>query len=298
MKRSLRQIKDALTTRVMFLICVACTGLAVCVAIVLLVKSSPIIVHQPLVKVLFSSSWQPARGSFGMYPFILGTLWVTGIAVIFAVPVSLLTSIYLAEYASRTAREIIRPFLDILAGIPSVIFGMWGVIIIVPFVRGYIAPLFGVHSTGYSVLAGGIVLAVMILPVIIHITVEVFSAIPHDLREASLALGATRWQTVTRVLLRKAFPGVVAANLLGLTRALGETMAVLMVCGNIPLVPKDPFSPCYPIPALIANTYGEMMSIPLYDAALMLAAFMLFMVVMFFTILSRMILHRIKEAVI
>lgn len=282
----------------MSLVCIACAGLAVCAAIALLVKSFPILLHQPFTQILFSSSWRPAKGEFGMYPFILGTLWVTGIAVIFAVPISLLTSIYLAEYASRTAREIIRPFLDILAGIPSVIFGMWGVIIVVPLVRNHIAPLFGVHSSGYSVLAGGIVLAVMIMPVIIHITVEVFSAVPRELREVSLALGATRWQTVTRVLLRKAFPGIVAANLLGLTRALGETMAVLMVCGNIPLAPKGLFSPSYPIPALIANTYGEMMSIPLYDAALMLAAYMLFMVVMFFTILSRMILHRIKEAVI
>ena len=157
MKLSLRHFKDALTTRVMFLVCIACAGLAVCMAIALLFKSSPIILHQPFTHILFSSSWRPARGEFGMYPFILGTLWVTGIAVIFAVPISLLTSIYLAEYASRTAREIIRPFLDILAGIPSVIFGMWGVIIVVPLVREYIAPLFGVHSSGYSVLAGGIV---------------------------------------------------------------------------------------------------------------------------------------------
>jgi phosphate transport system permease protein len=182
-----------------------------------------------------------------------------------------------------------------LAGIPSVIFGVWGIIIIVPFIRFYIAPIFGVSTTGYSLLAGGIVLAIMIIPVIISVLVEVFKAIPDQLREASLSLGATQWQTIKFVVLKKAKPGIIAAIVLGISRALGETMAVLMVVGNMVQIPKSVFDPAYPLPALIANNYGEMLSIPMYDSALMFAAFILLIIVLLFNVFSRMILSSIEK---
>ena len=124
----------------------------------------------------------------------------------------------------------------------------------------------------------------MIFPVIIHVSLEIFRAVPSEVREASLALGATRWQTVKHVVLRKALPGVVAAVVLGFSRAFGETMAVLMVVGNVPKIPDSVLDPAYPLPALIANNYGEMLSIPLYDSALMLAALILLLVVLVFNI--------------
>jgi ABC-type phosphate transport system permease subunit len=126
----------------------------------------------------------------------MGTLWVTAVALVIALPVSLFTAIYLSEYAPKVFREFAKPVIDLLAGIASAVFGVWGIMVIVPFVGNVLAPIFGVYSSGYSILAGGIVLAIMIFPTIIHVSLEVFASIPVALRETSLSLGATRWETV------------------------------------------------------------------------------------------------------
>ncbi len=261
----------------------------------LLFKSKSLLFSRPLSQILFSSDWAPLRGQFGLWPFITGTIWVTGIALFLAAPVSLLVAIFLSEYAPSWIREWSRPMIDLLAGLPSVIYGVWGVLIIVPFVSRVVAPLFKTQTSGYSVLAGGVVLAIMIFPTVVHVMLEVFRAVPEDMREASLSLGATRWQTVKKVLLRKSSPGILAAYVLGVSRALGETMAVLMVVGNVARVPRSLFDGGYPLPALIANNYGEMMSIPLYDAALMLAAAILLFLVLGFNVLARFILRRVER---
>lgn len=258
-------------------------------------RAKPILAIKPLSELIFSSSWHPLRGEFGFFSFIMGTLWVTAVAVIIAIPLCLLTAIYLSEYAPTKIREFTSPLIDLLAGIPSVIYGIWGILVIVPLIKNHLAPLFGVFSTGYSVLAAGIVLAIMIFPVIIHVTVEVFKTVPYEVREASLALGATKWQTIKYIVLRKAMPGVIAAIVLGLSRAFGETMAVLMVAGNVARVPSSIFDPSYPLPALIANNYGEMLSVPLYDSALLLASLVLLLVVLVFNIISRLILIRVER---
>jgi phosphate transport system permease protein len=181
---------------------------------------------------------------------------------------------------------------------------VWGVLTVVPLVEKIIAPVlnrwlgfipvFHVgNPTGYGVLAGGVVLAVMVFPIIIAVAEDVIRAVPHGLREASLALGASRWQTVKHVVLRQALPGVAAAIVLGFSRAFGETMAVLMVVGNVPQVPHSLFDTAYPLTALIANNYGEMMSIPLYDAALLGAALILLLIVLAFNIGARLVLLRL-----
>jgi len=257
-------------------------------------QSIPVLQSQSLFSLLFSQGWHPSRGQFGFLPFIVGSLWVTCVAMAIAMPVCLLTSIYLVEYSSKTLRDWISPFIDILAGIPSVVYGIWGILIIVPFIKNYLAPLFGVSCSGYSVLAGGMVLAIMIFPVIIHISMEILKTVPNELRDASLALGATKWQTVKNVVMRRAMPGIVAAMVLGLSRAFGESIAVLMVVGNLARIPKSLFDPAYPLPALIANNYGEMFSIPQYDSALLFASLLLLLVVLYFNIVSRMVLSGIK----
>ena len=137
----------------------------------------------------------------------------------------------------------------------------------------------------------------MTFPTIIHVTLEVFSTVPRSLREASLSLGATKWETTRHVVLRKGAQGILAASVLGFSRAFGETMAVLMVVGNVPAVPRSLFDPGYPLPALIANNYGEMMSVPRYDAALMSAALVLMLIVLFFNVLARRILVRVERRV-
>ncbi len=289
-----RSIRDARAGRLMFFMTSACALIVVFMAAGLLIKSFPVLRANSPAQILFSDSWSPLKGEFGMLAFIAGTVWVTGLSALIAMPVSLFSAIYLSEYAPSWLRKISRPFMDVLAGIPSVVFGVWGILIIVPLVRDCIAPFFGVYSSGYSILAASIVLAVMVFPIIIQITIEVFHSIPGELRDASLSLGATKWQTIKLVLLRKALPGIIAANVLGFSRAFGETMAVLMVAGNIPAIPHSPLDAGYPLPALIANNYGEMLSIPLYDSALMLAALVLFVIVILFNLLSRYILSRIN----
>ncbi len=260
-------------------------------------RSRGLVLSRSLTETLLSTTWAPLKGNFGLWPFIMGTVWVTAIAIVLAAPLSLLVAIFLSEYAPAKWREAAKPMIDLLAGLPSVIYGVWGVLVIVPFVGRVIAPAFKSTSTGYSVLAGGIVLAIMIFPTIVHVILEVFRAIPAAMREASLSLGATRWETVKYVLLRKGASGILAAYVLGVSRALGETMAVLMVVGNVAKVPRSLFSGGYPLPALIANNYGEMMSIPLYDSALMLAAAILFCLVLGFNVLARFILVRMERRV-
>jgi phosphate transport system permease protein len=242
---------------------------------------------------LFSSVWKPLQNKFGFLPFILSTAYVTATALLIAVPLCLLTALYLVEYASHRWSNAVMPMIDILAGIPSVIYGIWGVIMIVPFVQNYIAPVFGVQTTGFSILSGGVVLAVMVFPLMINLLVEVFRTVPKELRQASLSLGTTKWETSYYVVLRKAVPGIFASVILAFARAFGETIAVLMVVGNVAHIPHSIFDSGYPIPALIANNYGEMLSIPSYDSALMMAALILLVIIIAFNLLSAYVLKKL-----
>lgn len=275
--------------------------LLVIIIIALVIKSWPILQKYPLKDLLFGEIWKPQKGLFGFLPFIAGTFWVTIVALVFAVPPSIFTAIYLSEYARKTTQAVAKPMLDLLAAIPSVVYGVWGLIAIVPLIGTHISPFFekylgfipfftSKNPTGYGILAGGIVLAVMILPFIISITYEILSVVPQDARQASLALGATRWHTVVHVVLPQVGPGIGAGVVLGASRAMGETMAVMMVVGNVAKMPQSIFDSAYPLSALIANNYGDMMSIPLYDAALMSVALMLLVIVLIFNIISTLIL--------
>ena len=289
-----REARDRLAAGLTAVAAILCLALAFGIAVALLAKSRPVLATTPVARLLLSSSWHPMKREFGLYPFIIGTLWVSGLAMAIAIPICLLTAVYISEYSHRGLRSMAKPLLDLLAGIPPVVFGLWGVLAIVPLVSK-LAERFGSFSTGYSVLAGGIVLAIMIFPIVISVTEEVLRKVPVEARAASLALGATRWQTTKHVLLRAALPGVFAAVVLGFSRAFGETMAVLMVVGNVPAIPRSLFDPAYPLPALIANNYGEMMSIPLYDSALMFVALVLLVLVLLFNLLATLVLRSVER---
>lgn len=278
--------------------------LVVVVIVALLARAWPILSSHSLNDLLLGRTWHPLQGAFGFWPFIVSTLWVTGLAMLIAVPVCTLCAIYLAEYAPSTVQRALKPLIDLLAGIPSVIYGLWGVLIVVPLIRERVGPWVDRHlgyvpcfstaanPTGYGVLAGGVVLAVMVFPLIISVMHEVLESVPDGLREATLALGVTRWIMVRKVILRQALPGIVAAVVLGFSRALGETMAVLMVVGNVPQVPGSLFDAAYPLTSLIANNFGEMMSVPLYDAALMAAGLLLLLVVLGFNLAAWLALRQ------
>jgi phosphate transport system permease protein len=285
-----RHLRDRLHYSWMLLVLAITMIVPVALLSGLIYKSSFLLSEQSFFQILFSNQWKPLSGKFGFYPFIISSLWVSVVSLLIAVPICLLTAIHLTQYAKRWVLNLMHPVIDLLADIPSVIFGMWGILVIVPVISNYIGPLFGKNISGYSILAGAIVLSIMIIPFILNILIELFRHIPTELKETSLSLGATQWQTVKFVLVKKIFPGIVSAFGLGMSRAFGETIAVLMVVGNVVHVPKGIFQPGYPLPALIANNYGEMLSIPLYDSALMLAALILFVIVLFFNFLSRLII--------
>lgn len=291
-----RIAKEKTAGSVMFILTAASLLLVLVMAVGLYLKSAPILAEHSVGELLSASEWKPFKNRFGFFPFVMGTVWVTGIALLLALPLSLLTAVFLTEYSRSWVKRWVYPALDILAALPSVIYGVWGTLLIVPWISERLAPHFVEFSSGYTVLAGGIVLSVMILPLLVSLFVEIFSTVPQELRDASQALGATRWQTTKKVVVRRSLPGIFAAVVLAISRALGETIAVLMVCGNLPQAPHSLFDACYPIPALIANNYGEMLSLPLYEAALMFAALILFVVVLLFNLLSRIILYRIKKA--
>lgn len=264
-------------------------------AVGLYLKSAPVLKESSFVSLVTSSEWKPMKGEFGFLPFIVGSLWVTFLAILISFPISLMTAIYLTEYARPVVRKFVFPALDILAALPSVIYGVWGMLVIVPWISNHVAPHFVEFSSGYTVLAAGIVLGVMVIPLLVSLFIEVFSSVSLELREASLSLGATRWQTAKKVVLRKTLAGQLAATVLAVSRAMGETIAVLMVCGCVIGIPSSILEPCYPIPALIANNYGEMLSMPLYESALMFAALILFAVVLIFNLLSRIVLYRLER---
>jgi len=291
-----RQVWDYCAGRIFRLSLIFINAVAVLITIVLIIKAQPILTSTSLAKLLLSSDWHPLQGRFGFYPFIISTLEVTAIAMMISIPVCLLSAIYLSEYANSRFREFARFVIDILAGIPSIIYGLCGVIVVVPFVRA-VGNVLGYATTGYSLLAGGLILAVMVAPFIISLSLEVLRMIPIEARENTLALGTTKWESVRHVILKSARRGIFVAIILGFARAFGETIAVLMVVGNVPKVPASVFDPAYPLPALIANNYGEMMSIPLYDSALLLAALILLIVVGGFSMMAHLILLRMGREV-
>ncbi len=289
-----RGLKDLVASRSMLGTTIFASLLVVLIAVGLLQKSLPILSLKPLTELLFSSAWSPMKGQFGFWPFIVGTFVVTAVAMVIAIPLCILTSIYLAEYAPKWVRNAVKPVVDLLAGIPSVVYGLCGILVIIPFVRDF-AAILGTRTNGYNILTGGIVLAIMVFPVIISISEEVIRNVPYGMREVPVALGSTRWQATKLVVMRGALPGIIAAIILGFSRAFGETMAVIMVVGNVAKIPSSIFDPAYPLPALIANNYGEMMSIPLYDSALLFAALILLIIVFLFNIGASYILIKVES---
>jgi len=290
-----RKINSNIHSTWMFIALVFVILMPIAIGIGLVVKSWSLLSSDSILTLLFSSSWRPMSGQFGFWSFIASSIIITFFAILIAGFISFFSVIYLTQYAPPFFVRIVQPIIDILAGIPSVVYGVWGILAIVPWVQNTVAPAFGVYTSGYCALSAILVLAIMIIPFVLNLLIEIFGTIPIALTEASLSLGATRWQTIKFVILKKAFPGIVSAMVLGVARAFGETVAVLMVAGNVVATPHSLFDPAYPLPALIANNYGEMMSIPKYDAALLFAALLLFTIVIVFNLFARVLIVRLEK---
>ncbi len=218
-------------------------------------------------KFLVTEVWDPVFDQFGALPFIFGTVVTSAVALLIAVPLGIGAAIFLAELAPRRVSDALTFFIDLLAAVPGVIYGLLGVFILVPLMREAIQPflratlgflpIFSGPGYGVSFLTAGIVLAVMVIPFIISVSREVLMSVPRDVREAALALGATRWESTWKVVVPFARPGIFGSIFLALARALGETMAVTMVIGNTPKIAASLFAPGYSIAAVIANEFTE-----------------------------------------
>jgi phosphate transport system permease protein len=236
---------------------------------------------------LTGREWDPVRGSFGALPFIYGTVMSSLIALVISVPLSLGVAVYLVEQAPRRLARPVTFLVELLAAIPSVVYGLWGIFVLAPFVRDYLKPplqkglgwlpLFeGPVETGTGLFTAGLILAIMITPIISAVVRDVLAAVPVSQREAALALGATKWET-TRVVLANGGPGIAGAIILGLGRAIGETMAVTMLIGNRAQISASLFEPSYTIASVLANEFAEA-SDELFLSALVQLGLILFLV--------------------
>ena len=233
---------------------------------------------------IFSSEWSPTYKEYGTLPMIVGSLAVTLVALIISVPLGISCAVFLAEIAPRRVARAVRPAVELLAGIPSVIYGFFGLVIIVPSIK-VVADWFGFSGiSGFSVLASAIILAIMILPTIISISEDAIRAVPKEYKEGSLALGATHWKTIDRVILPAASSGIIAGVVLGMGRAIGETMAVMMVAGNTPWMPEGLLSP---VRTLTANVAIEMSyASGLHREALFATGIILFVIIFCLNVLA------------
>jgi phosphate transport system permease protein len=261
---------------------------------------APAIGHTGLKEFVTRSTWDPTRDIFGAAPYIYGTLVTSGVALVLALPISIGLALFLTEMAPASFRSIVSFPIALLAGIPSVVYGLWGLFVLVPVLRDPVEPFlarilgslpfFQGAPIGLGYLAAGVILAIMILPTITSISIEVLQTVPGPLREAALALGATRWEAIRIAILPYARAGIVGATMLGLGRALGETMAVTMLIGNSPTIRASLFAPGYSLPAVIANEFAEA-SGDLHTSALAALGLLLFLVTILLNIVARLLVR-------
>ncbi|TME09757.1 MAG: phosphate ABC transporter permease subunit PstC [Chloroflexi bacterium] len=251
---------------------------------------------------LTGTTWDPIAGIYGALPFIIGTIASSFIAIVLATPIGLLTAIFLAELAPRRVAIPLTFTIELLAAIPSVVFGLWGVFVLGPFLSrtveawvvdtlGWI-PIFAGPPFGVGLFTAGVILTLMILPTIVAISRDMITAVPDSQREAMLALGATRWEMITNAVLPYARSGIIGAVILGLGRALGETMAVTMVIGNRPQIPQSIFDSSQTIASQIATTFNEA-SIGLQTSALISLGLVLLVITMTLNVIARLLVWRV-----
>jgi phosphate transport system permease protein len=253
---------------------------------------------------LWTSRWDPVHNIFGVLPFAYGTVASSALALLLAVPVSLGVAIYLAEIAPGGVSTVLSFVIELLAAVPSVILGLWGIFVLAPWLRNSIevrlgavlgwVPLFSGPAYGIGLLAGGVILAIMVVPIISSVSREVLRAVPVSQREAMYALGATRWEVIRHAVLPHGRVGIIGAIILGLGRALGETMAVTMVIGNRPQISPSLFQPAYTIAAALANEFAEATT-DLYVSALIEMAVVLFIVTLLTNAIARLLVWRVSR---
>jgi len=233
----MKKFKEKLPGGIFLVLALSSISVLVLITVFIFVQGVPVIGKVGVLNFIFGMEWVPSQGKFGIFPMIVGSVSVTLGAAIIGVPIGICCSIFLTEFAPAALRNIFRPAIQLLAGIPSVVYGFWGLVFIVPFIRNRLG------GPGLSILAGSVILAIMILPTVISISEVSILALPDQYKQGALALGMTHWQAIFYVLLPAAKSGITAAVILGIGRAVGETMAVIMVLGNAVAMPSSILDP-------------------------------------------------------
>ncbi|MBI2091909.1 MAG: phosphate ABC transporter permease subunit PstC [Deltaproteobacteria bacterium] len=246
----MRLAMDKIISKLLFLAATSSTAILALIALFIFKEGVPIMAKSGLAHFLFGNEWRPLQGMFGIFPFIVGSLWITAGALILGVPLGVCCAVYLAEFSPKKWANILKPAIELLAGIPSVVYGFMGVMWLAPIIRTHLG------GPGLSILAASCVLAIMILPTIVGVSIDAINAVPKSYKEGSLALGATEWQTVWRVILPAARSGILAGVILGMGRAVGETMAVIMISGNATIIPNNMLDSVRTLTANIAIEMG------------------------------------------
>ncbi len=244
-----RETDEFLIEKGLFLTAISSVIIIALIIVFIFWEGYPAILNVGFFNFIFGMDWSPSNGLYGVFPMIIGSLAITGLSLLMAVPLGVFCAIFMAEIAPGKMRKILRPTLQTLSGIPSVVYGFFGLIILVPFMRVQ----FG--GTGFSMLTASIILTVMILPIIVSVSEDAIKSVPGEYKEASLALGATHWQTIKNVIFPAAIPGVITSIILGMGRAIGETLAIIMVAGNVVQIPTSILDP---VRALTSNIAIEM----------------------------------------
>jgi phosphate ABC transporter permease protein PstC len=267
----------------------------------LIVEAEPALSKFGLFGFTFDNNWDVSRSIYGALPLVVGTLVTSAIALAIGVPVAVATALYLTELCPRRMRGLLTVLLELLAAVPSVVYGLWGVFVLIPNLRGAEqwfgrtfdwVPFVGPDVAGPNYFIAGLILAIMILPIVSAISREVIATVPHAQKEAALALGATRWEMIRMAVLPYSRAGISGAAMLGLGRAIGETIAVTLVIGNAPEIGHTIFAQGYTLAAVIANEFGEAANNELHRAALIAAGLVLFLLTLVVNMAARAVVKR------
>jgi phosphate ABC transporter permease protein PstC len=270
----------------------------------LIAKAHPALSKFGVFGFTFDNNWDVSRGTFGALPLLTGTLITAAIALIIGVPVAVAAALYVTELCPRRLRTPLTITLELLAAVPSVVYGLWGVFVLIPKLKPAeqwfsdtfsFLPFVGGHVAGPNYFIAGLILAIMILPIVSAISREVMATVPADHKEAALALGATRWEMIRTAVLPYSRSGIVGASMLGLGRAIGETIAVTLVVGNSPQIGKQIFDQGYTLAAVIANEFGEAANDKLHTGALIAAGLVLFVLTLVVNAIARSLVARAER---
>jgi phosphate ABC transporter permease protein PstC len=271
----------------------------------LYIESRPVFSAYGVIDFVFTDAWIPSKDQFGALPLIVGTLITSGIALAIGVPVAVASALYVTEFAPVKVRQPLTILVELLAAVPSVVYGLWGVFVLIPKLKPAeqwvsdtfsFLPFVGGTVAGPNYFIAGLILAIMILPIVAAISREVMATVPLEQKEAALALGATRWEMIRMAVLPYSRAGISGAAMLGLGRAIGETIAATLVIGNAPQIADSIFGQGYTLAAVIANEFGEAAATPTHRAALIAAGLVLFVLTLLINFIARYFVNRSQRA--